>query len=290
MVEINGHTQLYGLLAHPAAHSQSPLMHNLSFKARGIDARYLAFDVTPADLPAAIAGMRALHMGGANLSMPLKEAVLPLLDYVDPAAKLVGAVNTIVNRDGVLTGYTTDGAGIVAALPADCDLATANVVLFGAGGAAKSAAVALALAGVRHLTIINRHVEAGSRGAVLADLLRKNTAAEVTLVAMADTAATKAACVAADVLINATSMGMAPHVDLCPVPDASWLHPDMVVLDMVYNPLTTRLLRLATTAGVQTRLNGLHLLVMQGAAAFKLWTGQEMPVTDVLAAVTAATQ
>lgn len=282
---IDGHTQLFGLFASPAGHSKSPLMHNLAFKNAGINARYLAFEVTQATLPAAIAGLRALNMGGVNLSMPLKETVLPLLDQVDETAQIVGAVNTIVNRDGKLTGYTTDGLGIVNALPHNFHLKQARVVIFGAGGAAKSAAVALAMNGAKQLTIINRHTEPGSRGAALRDLLTQNTDCQVQLVPLADTAALRNAVDASDLLINATSMGMAPNVDLCPVPDASYLHPDLIVFDMVYNPRRTKLLAMAEAAGVQTTINGLALLVHQGAAAFKLWTGQQMPIDDVIAAL-----
>ncbi|WDF82997.1 shikimate dehydrogenase [Lacticaseibacillus pabuli] len=285
MSEIDGHTQLFGLFAHPAAHSKSPMMHNLSFEKRGINARYLAFDVTQETLPAAIEGLRALHMGGVNLSMPLKEAVIPLLDHMDPAAKLVGAVNTIVNRDGELTGYTTDGAGILASLPADLDLKKTRALIFGAGGAAKSAAIALALAGVEHLTIVNRHVDNGSRGAQLRDLLRYETSAKVDLLSMGETTSVRCAVADAKLIINATSMGMAPNTAMCPVPDASWLKPKQIVYDMVYNPLDTKLLQVAAAAGVQQRIDGLQLLAMQGAAAFKLWTNQEMPLADVRTAL-----
>lgn len=285
MSEIDGHTQLYGLLAHPAAHSKSPLMHNLSFDKLGINARYLAFDVTPDTLPAAVDGIRALHMGGVNLSMPLKEAVIPLLDHLDPAAKLVGAVNTIVNRDGVLTGYTTDGAGILASLPDNLELKHTRALIFGAGGAAKSAAVALALAGVKQLTIVNRHIDSGSRGAQLRDLLHYETTTDVALLCLGDTARVRDAVGHAQLVINATSMGMAPNTTMCPVPDASWLKPSQIVYDMVYNPLDTKLLQTAAAAGVKQRIDGLQLLAMQGAAAFRLWTGQDMPLAEVRAAL-----
>ncbi len=284
---IDGHTQLFGLFASPAAHSKSPRMHNLAFAAREINARYLAFEVTRETLPDAIAGLRALNMGGVNLSMPLKEAVIPLLDRVDATAQIVGAVNTIVNRDGKLTGYTTDGLGILNALPANLTLATTSVVLFGAGGAAKSAAVALALAGVQQITIINRHVDPDSRGVQLQNLLYAHTNCPVHLLPLANAEAVRAAVADADLLINATSLGMAPNVDGCPIPDTSYLHPNMAVFDMVYNPLETRLLQFAKAAGVTTRINGLALLVHQGAASFKLWTGQDMPVADVIAALQA---
>lgn len=271
---IDGHTKLYGLLAHPAAHSLSPAMHNLAFDQGDINARYLAFDVTPDTLPTAVAAIRDLHLGGVNLSMPLKKAVLPLLDHVDAFAQKAQSVNTIVNRDGELYGYSTDGVGVVQALQSHVDLPHARVLIFGAGGAAESAALALSEAGIAQLTLCNRHVATAQN---LAARLTVSTQA----VALADVGAVAAAVASADVVINATSLGMQQQRDLSPLPDQAQLRPEQVVLDMVYDPLTTTFLTQAERAGVQTRLNGLSLLVAQGAASFELWTGQQMPVAKV---------
>lgn len=276
---IDGHTTLYGLFAHPAAHSLSPAMHNLAFDRLGINARYLAFDVTPETLPAAIAGLRALHMGGVNLSMPLKQAVLPLLDHIDPLAQLAHSVNTIVNRNGELTGYTTDGIGLVQALPQALTLSNCQAVLFGAGGAAQSAALALAQNGLAKLTIVNRTQTSAQ---ALAEHVRANAPkCQITVLALSDTASVNDAVVNARVVINATSLGMAEQAALSPLNDPSVLTPQHVVLDMVYAPLHTRLLAQAQAAGVTHALNGLALLVAQGAASFKLWTGQTMPTDAV---------
>lgn len=275
---IDGQTQLYGLLAHPAAHSLSPAMHNLAFARCGINARYLAFDVTEQTLPTAVAAIRTLHLGGVNLSMPLKQAVLPLLDELDPLAKMAGSVNTIVNRGGRLRGYTTDGVGLVAALPAGVVLSQTAAVLFGAGGAAQSAALALAQAGLRQLTIVNRHPAVAQ---ALAAHLEAHAACAVSVLALADTAAVEAAVANSRLLINATSMGMGAQQALSPVAAAGWLAPEHVVLDMVYAPLETKLLQQAAAAGVRHRLNGLALLVAQGAASFQLWTGKQMPTAAV---------
>ncbi len=277
---IDGHTQLYGLLAHPAAHSLSPAMHNLAFERCGINARYLAFDVTEATLPSVVTAIRSMHIGGVNLSMPLKQAVIPLLDELDPFATLAGSVNTIVNRGGRLCGYTTDGIGLVKALPATLNLTQAAAVLFGAGGAAQSAALALAQSGLAHLTIVNRHIEVAQ---TLADQLRASTACVVEVVALTDDKRVTAAVSASQVLINATSMGMGAQCELSPLAGPQALQPEHVVLDMVYSPLETRFLKQASEAGVQTRLNGLALLVAQGAASFKLWTQATMPVAEVQA-------
>lgn len=271
---IDGHTKLYGLLAHPAAHSLSPAMHNLAFDHNQINARYLAFDVTPETLPTAVNTIRDLHLGGVNLSMPLKKAVIPLLDHVSDFAQKAQSVNTIVNRDGELYGYSTDGVGVVQALQQHIDLSQAHVLLFGAGGAAESAALALSDNGVGQLTIANRHVE---KAQYLAD--RLSTLTQV--ISLEDEADVCSAVQQADVLINATSLGMQAQGELTPLPTSAQLRADQVVMDMVYDPLVTTFLSQAKQAGVKTCLNGLSLLVAQGAASFELWTETQMPVAEV---------
>ncbi|MFD1486068.1 shikimate dehydrogenase [Lacticaseibacillus baoqingensis] len=275
---IDAKTKLYGLIAHPSQHSLSPAMHNFAFEQLKINARYLAFDVTPATLAEAIAGLRAFGIGGVNLSMPLKEAVLPLLDELDPLAKLAGSVNTIVNQGGRLYGYTTDGVGVVAALPQRLSLKTSRAVLFGAGGAARSAALALGQAGVAELVIINRHQAAAE---TLAAQVNQATGVNVTVCALADTPQVGALVAASQLVINATSLGMGTQQNTSPLADAGALNAQQVVLDMVYAPLNTRFLQQAAAAGVHDRLNGLALLVAQGAASFKLWTGANMPTAAV---------
>lgn len=271
---IDGHTKLYGLLAHPAAHSLSPAMHNFAFDQQQLNARYLAFDVTVATLPTAVDAIRALHIGGVNLSMPLKQAVIPLLDHVSDFAKKAHSVNTIVNRNGELYGYSTDGVGVVQALRAHVELPQAKVLIFGAGGAAESAALALSDAGVGQLTLCNRHV-------ATAQSLAERLGGSAQALALADEDAVCEAVRIADVVINATSLGMQQQRALTPLPAKASLQADQVVLDMVYDPLTTTFLTQAQQAGVKTCLNGLSLLVAQGAASFELWTGKQMPVAQV---------
>lgn len=271
---IDGHTKLYGLLAHPAAHSLSPAMHNFAFDQQQLNARYLAFDVTVDTLPTAVDAIRALHIGGVNLSMPLKQAVIPLLDHVSDFAQKAHSVNTIVNRDGELYGYSTDGVGVVQALRAHVELPQAKVLIFGAGGAAESAALALSDAGVGQLTLCNRHV-------ATAQSLAERLGGSAQALALADEDAVCEAVRIADVVINATSLGMQQQRALTPLPAKASLQADQVVLDMVYDPLTTTFLTQAQQAGVKTCLNGLSLLVAQGAASFELWTGKQMPVAQV---------
>ncbi|MCH4171463.1 MAG: shikimate dehydrogenase [Lactobacillus sp.] len=275
---IDGHTRLYGFFAHPAAHSKSPLMHNTAFQALGINARYLAFDVVPETLAAAIDGLRAFNMGGVNLSMPLKEQVLPLLDDLDPAAKLIGAVNTIANDNGHLTGYNTDGLGLLKALAADFNPQGAKVVLLGAGGAIKSVAVHCALAGAAEITIFNRHIGPGSRAHTLQQLLTTNTNTEVQVFALDDLAALKQALNQGDLLVNGTGVGMGQLVDQSPIPDSSYFQKQLIVFEMIYVPEETLLLQQARKAGLTRTYNGLGMLIHQGAAAFHIWTGQDMPV------------
>lgn len=279
---IDAKTKLYGLLAHPCQHSLSPVMHNLSFHYHNLNATYLAFDVVPENIESALQGIRAMAIGGVNLSMPLKTAVLPFLDEIDPAATLIGAVNTIKNDNGHLTGYNTDGIGLLKALPKEFDPKGAHVVLLGAGGAAKSVAVACGLAGVAHLTIVNRHVGADSRAQALQKLLTIHTQMTVTVQALDDVAALKTSLGETDLLINATNLGMGAYEGQNPLPGPEIFTKDILVFDMIYAPAETALLHCARKAGMTQTYNGLGMLVQQGAAAFKIWTGLGMPTRTIL--------
>ena len=279
---IDAKTKLYGLLAHPSQHSLSPVMHNLSFQYHNLNATYLAFDVVPENVQGALQGIRAMDIGGVNLSMPLKTVVLPYLDAIDPTAKLIGAVNTIKNDHGHLTGYNTDGIGLLKALPKDFEPQGAQVVLLGAGGAAKSVAVQCGLAGVAHLTIVNRHVTPDSRAVALQKLLLAHTDMAVDVQAMGDATQLKNSLKTADLLINATNLGMGAHIGENPLPGPDVFTKDCIVFDMIYAPAETALLHCARTAGLTHVYNGIGMLVQQGAAAFKIWTGLGMPTKTIL--------
>ncbi|WP_281672751.1 shikimate dehydrogenase [Pseudoramibacter alactolyticus] len=279
---IDGATRLIGLLGSPVAHSKSPAIHNAAFAATGVNAAYLAFEVAPEKLAAAAAGLVALGAAGWNVTMPHKTAMAALCDELSPAARIVGAVNTVVVQDGRMTGHITDGSGFTAALTdRGFNPAGKQVALFGAGGAARAAAVQLALDGAAQLVIFNRTV---AKARMLAETIAAETGCAARAYALDDVEALRAAVTEADLVINGTKLGMAPHPETCVLPDARWLARRPVVADFVYNPVQTRLLAMAAKAGCPT-LDGLAMLLWQGAQAFALWTGRPMPVAAVRAQV-----
>ncbi|MDK2816198.1 MAG: shikimate dehydrogenase [Moorella sp. (in: firmicutes)] len=272
MLQVKASTGLVALMGCPVEHSLSPLMQNAAFAATGLDLVYLAFAVTPSGLPAALAGLKALGFRGANVTVPHKEAVIKYLDAVEPTAARIGAVNTIVNEGGRLNGYNTDASGFLRSLQeAGFNPAGMKAVILGAGGAARAVAFALAGAGCTGLTIANRTLErAGHLAAALAGLsvLVKACALEEEEL--------RPRVEEADLVVNATSAGMAPMEGAVPLP-AVWLHAGQWVYDLVYNPLETRFLRDARQRGCRA-ISGLGMLLYQGAAAFTLWTGKPAPV------------
>lgn len=276
--QITGHTQLTGLLGSPVAHSISPMMHNYSFKHLGLDYAYLAFDVGTDKLATAVDGLRALNVRGFNLTMPDKNLMCTLCDKLSPAAEIIGAVNTVVNENGVLTGYTTDGIGYMMAVKdAGHDIIGKKMTLLGAGGAASSVLAQAALDGVREISVFNVRDSFFARARKMVSDLNERTKCKVSLYDFSDESVLRNEIADSDILVNATSVGMAPNVDACIIKDPSMFHKDLIVSDVIYNPEETKLLRMAKEAGCPT-FNGLYMLLYQGAEAFKLWTGQEMPV------------
>ncbi len=275
---ITGHTELLTLMAYPIRHSQSPAMHNEAAAYLGLDYVYLCFDVDQSNLKEAIAAMRALKVRGGNLSMPNKIAVMQYLDRLSPEAEMCGAVNTIVNDDGVLTGYITDGIGYMRSLK-DCgiDVTGKKITIVGAGGAGKAMEVQAALDGVAELSIFNRRDEFHQRGIDTAAMLNEKTNCRVHFYDLEDLDRLKAEIADSVLLANATSLGMKPQEGKTYIPDPSFLRPDLIVTDAIYAPLETELLRMAREVGCRT-INGQGMMLFQGAAAFKLWTGQDMPI------------
>jgi shikimate dehydrogenase len=264
-------TALCGILLHPAGHTRSPAMHNAAFSALGVDARYLAFDVAPERLADAISGARALRIRQLAVSIPHKEAVLPLLDAVDETARRIGAVNTVTLRGERLEGANTDWLGAVRALEAAGGaLGGKRAVVLGAGGTARAATFGLLARGA-HVTVLNR---TPARAEALAQEL--GAAAGGALDALAG--------LAFDVLIQTTSVGL--RADASPVP-AQALRPGALVLDAVYDPLETRLLRDARARGC-TPVSGRTMLVEQAAEQIRLWTGLDPPVEVMARAFDAA--
>jgi len=269
-------TQLIALLGHPVAHSISPSFQQAALDALGIDARYEAWDTPSADVPVALERLRSAALLGANVTVPHKETVLRLVDRLDPIAERVGAVNTIVHRDGQLHATNTDVAGVLAALEG-VELRGQSVVLLGAGGAARAVVIALVEAGAARLTIANRTPQ---RATALAGLAGDALRAEVCPLDPASEQLTHAMRGAA-LVVQSTSLGMlhGPDEAASPVPEELFTR-GQTAFDLVYNPERTPFLDAAARAGART-IGGLAMLVHQGAASFRLWTGAEPPL-DVM--------
>ena len=269
---MSGKTRLCGVIGDPIEHTMSPAIHNAAFTQMGLDYVYVSFQVKEEELDKAIDGMRALNIRGLNVTIPHKVAVIPLLDELDPLAEKIGAVNTISNNNGVLKGYNTDASGFLQALlERGIKPEEKKVVMLGAGGASRAVSFSLVERGV-HLVILNRRLE---RAEELAGRLSTTFNKEVKALELV--AGNLAQVLGeADILVNATSVGMSPDINKTPVP-SSLLKPGMVVVDIVYNPIRTRLLREAEAIGAKT-VNGVDMFVWQGALAFETWTGAKAPV------------
>ena len=280
-LQITGRTRLGGLLGSPVAHSISPLMHNFSFQALGIDYVYLCFDIGPERLSSTVSALRDMNTYGFNLTMPDKEAVLPYLDYLSDTARLMGAVNTVVCSDGKLYGHNTDGAGFFrSAQENNADPTGKEMTLLGCGGAANAIAVYAAQNGVQKLHLACRRSASWTRAQSLVDTLNRETPCVVDLIDLYDISQLRPTLQDSSLLVNATSVGMEPHAENTPVSDPSLFHDDLVVADVIYHPRKTRLLAMAEDAGCRI-FNGMYMLLYQGAEAFRLWTGQDMPVEQV---------
>ena len=274
---ITGHTRLGGLIGCPTAHSISPMMHNDSFRALGLDMVYLCFDVLPEQLGTVIPALRQMKVYGFNVTMPDKEAILPWLDELAPEAELIGAVNTVRECEGKLIGHNTDGTGFMrAAREEGVDIAGKEMILLGAGGAASAIAVQAALDGAKALHLICRRSKSWQHARDLADRISAKTNCKADLTDLADTEEIRRLAKDSRLLVNATPVGMEPDTEKTPIGDASVFHPGLSVADIIYHPRQTLLLKMAAEAGCHT-FNGMYMLLWQGAEAFRLWTGREMP-------------
>jgi shikimate dehydrogenase len=283
-INISASTCLFGVLGHPIGHTLSPLMQNAALAEIGFDGVYLAFDVSPEALTLALRGLVALGAAGVNLTIPLKERAVTLLDWVSPEANRIGAVNTIKIEGQRTQGYNTDAPGFLASLQS-CGVNPSGqrCVVLGAGGSARAVAVALAGAGAR-LTLVNRTVE---RAMELARILNGGEEGPVAQVLRLDDPAVEIAVGDAELLVNTTSVGMTPHADApLPVP-ASALHPQLFVYDLIYNPAETRLLAEARRRGARGT-NGIGMFAHQGALALEIWTGRPAPAATMERALRAA--
>lgn len=271
---ITGRTRLCAIIGYPVEHTMSPAMQNAAFRATGLDWVYAAFSVSPQDLPAAIAGIKALGMPGINITIPHKVSVIPLLDGLDPLAEKIGAVNTIVNENGKLTGYNTDASGFLQALlEKGIEPEGRQFAVLGSGGASRAVAFILAEKGAG-VVILNR-ASGMDRAVKLAETVTRATGHGMKALEL-NRANLVRALDKADILVNTTSVGMSPDTENSPVPP-DLLKPGLVVYDIVYNPVMTRLLRDAESAGAEI-ISGTDMLVWQGAMAFEKWTGEKPPV------------
>jgi shikimate dehydrogenase len=277
-MNITGGTTLVGVFGYPVGHSLSPQMHNAAFEHLGLDWCYLPFSVMPENLEQALRALPALGIVGVNVTIPLKERALRAVDEVVPPANLVGAVNTVHCRDGKLVGYNTDVEGFARSLAERGeDLTGRTALVLGAGGAARAAVVALAQMGAARVWVAARRLTPGARTAELARQAAPGT--QGAAIAWQE-APLRCAVAAAHALVNATPIGMHPDGDApAPIPE-DWLRPDLLVYDMVYTPSVTRLVAAAQQRGGRA-LGGMRMLVLQGAVAFTIWTGQEAP-TEVM--------
>lgn len=275
---ITGHTELIGLMAYPIRHSSSPAMQNEAFAKLGLDYAYLAFEVDNDTLEDAITGLRALKMRGSNVSMPNKTVVHKYLDELSPAAEMCGAVNTIVNDNGKLTGHITDGIGYMQSLKDnDIDVIGEKMTIVGAGGAATAIEIQAALDGVAEISIFNRKDEFWANAEKTVEKINTKTNCKATLYDLADLDKLKEEIADSYLFANATGMGMKPLEGQTYIPDKSFFRKDLIVTDVVYFPRETEMLRIAKEVGCKT-MNGLGMMLFQGSAAFELWTGQPMPI------------
>ncbi len=279
---ISGKTGLLGLIGSPVGHSGSPAMYNYCFEKLGLDYAYLAFDIKVDEVEKAIEAIKTFRMRGCNVTMPCKNETVKYMDELSPAARIIGAVNTIVNEDGRLIGHITDGKGFVDNLrDHGVEIAGKKIIVCGGGGAAAAIQVQCALEGAREISVFNIKDAFFERTLQLAEKIRQEKPeCIVNVYDIADIEKMREEFASSDILANATIVGMKPMDNESVVKDVTMYHPGLVVVDAVYNPKETKMLREAKAAGC-TCIDGQGMLVWQGAEAFKLYTGQEMPVQEV---------
>ncbi len=283
---ITGHTKTFALIGTPVGHSGSPAMYNYCFQKLGIDSVYVALDVTLDKLEAAMGGIKAMGFSGINITMPCKSEVMKYMDEISPAAKLMNSCNVAVNENGHWVGHNTDGLGYVENLKAHgIDVAGKTITLLGAGGAGTAIAVQCALSGAKEIFIYNMKDAFFPRAEDMAKKIGEAVpACKISVYDLSDAAMLKQCANVSQILANATRAGMSPDVDTLPIPSTDILNSSLIVTETVYNPRETRLLREAAALGYRT-VDGTGMLIHQGAAALKLFTGADMPVDEVHALI-----
>lgn len=275
-MKIDGYTRLAAVVANPIKHSISPFIHNQAFEATHTNGVYLAWEIEGTDLLETVTNIRRYQMFGINLSMPYKEQVIPYLDQLSEEARLIGAVNTVVNREGTLIGYNTDGKGFFKSLPS-FKISGKRMVLLGAGGAAKAILAQAILDGVSQVSVFVRSASIEKTRPYL-EKLQNETGFKADLFALEDVSELQARITDSDLLVNATSVGMDGVSQ--PIPTSIVLPEKILVADVIYQPFETPFLKWARNQGNHA-VNGLGMLLYQAVEAFQLWTGKEMPTAQI---------
>ena len=274
-MQINSSTTLIALFASPCRHSISPIMHNEAFDKLNLNYAYLSFEVDNNNLKDAVQAIKTFNMRGVNLSMPNKKEVIKYLDKISEAAELSQSVNTIVNDNGILTGYSTDGEGFIKSLEEEqVFIKDKNITILGTGGASIAIISQAALYGVKEVYVFKRDTNWNEQKKII-DNISSKTNCNITLYSLEDKDILKSKIESSSVLINATSVGMKEDVSL--IEDTSFFRNELVVSDCIYHPAKTKLLKIAEKEGCKI-INGMGMLLYQGALAFELWTNKKMPV------------
>lgn len=282
MNKIKGSTRLIALLGKPVKHSKSPYMHNQSFEILDLDFAYMAFEIEDYEIEKTIEAMKILNAKGFNITMPYKEKVMKFLDQIDEQAKIIGSVNTVLNHNGKLIGYNTDGKGFIKSIEEkNIKFKGEKIVILGSGGAARAIAIQLAFEGAGEILIVNRRRE---KAEIIVNTINKSISKIKARSIELNEDFLKAELKDAKILVNTTPVGMNDSIDKSLIMDIESLHRDLFVADIIYNPLKTKLLSQAEKIGCKT-MNGMNMLIYQGALAFKIWTGKDMPksiIEDIL--------
>lgn len=275
---IQGTTGLTGLIGYPLKHSRSPHMHNSAFQKLGLDYVYLAFEVEDGGIQEGLNAMKTFNAKGFNVTMPHKQKVVELLDDVSDDAKIIGSVNTVKNEKGKLTGYNTDGRGLVKAIEeSGVDYKGKKIVMLGSGGAARAVAIQLAFDGAAEIVMANRTLSKAEE--IMKTINEKIPTSKGKAIEM-DEAKIKEELKDASILINCTPIGMKSTIDQSPINNVDTFHKGLFVVDIIYDPLKTKFISIAEEAGCKT-MNGIDMMIYQGALAFKIWTGEDMPIEYV---------
>lgn len=272
---IQATTKLVGLLGYPVKHSMSPRMHNTAFDALGLDYVYMAFEVKEGQIKDSLDALRTLNAEGCNVTMPHKKSVMKYLDEISEDAKIIGSINTVKNNNGKLIGYNTDGIGFIKALEEDSvEYTDKKIIIAGAGGAARAVATQLAFEGAREIVIFNRTLSAAEE---ITENINKNITGCKGRAFELKEHELKKELKDASILVNCTSLGMKETIDQAIISSSDVLHKNLFVADIIYDPKKTKLLKMAEEVGCRY-MNGLMMVIWQGAVAFKIWTGKDMPV------------